>query len=62
VFGDLLSVTQHLSLQLHATQLDIGACRRVSKRVKEIINDKRLQIMVLNKSGMIDAVTFANGN
>jgi len=41
VFDDLLSVTQHLSLQLQASQLDIGACRRLLDGIQKTINDKR---------------------
>jgi len=46
VFDDLLRVTQHLSLQLHATQLDIGACRRVSKRVEKTSITISVHLMV----------------
>ena len=60
VFADLLSVTQQLSLQLQATQLDIGSCRRVLDGVEKTINDKRTDAGF--EKVWDDAVTFANEN
>jgi len=60
VFDDLLSVTQHLSLQLHATQLDNGACRHVLDGVQKT-NDKRTD-HGFEQVFAVYAVKFANKN
>ena len=60
VFDDLLSVTQLLSLQLQATQLDIGGCRRLLDGVMKTISDKRTDQGF--EKMWDDVVKFANEN
>lgn len=60
VFDDLLSITQQLSLQLQATKLDIGSCRRVLDGDVTTINKQQSD----SGFGKVrdDTVKFANEN